>query len=75
MRFSGLSRRGLQLSQTGTKSLGYATDEDDMNQMEEHELHSGLIVKIAKKAKLLLLKPRKSLPDEVSSVLGGREVS
>ena len=30
----------------GMKSLGYAPDEDDMNQMEEHEFYGGLILKI-----------------------------
>ena len=30
----------------GMKSLGYAPDEEDMNQMEEHEYYSGLIIKI-----------------------------
>ena len=30
----------------GTKSLGYAPDEEDMSQMEEHEYYSGLIIKI-----------------------------
>ena len=33
----------------GTKSLGYAPDEEDMSQMEEHEYYSGLIVKIGAK--------------------------
>ena len=28
------------------KSLGYAPDEEDMSQMEEHEVYSGLIIKI-----------------------------
>ena len=28
------------------KSLGYAPDEEDMNQMEEHEFYSSLIIKI-----------------------------
>ena len=28
------------------KSLGYAPDEEDMSQMEEHEYYSGLIIKI-----------------------------
>ena len=28
------------------KSLGYASDEEDMSQMEEHEYYSGLIIKI-----------------------------
>ena len=30
----------------GLKSLGYAPDEEDMSQMEEHEFYSGLIIKI-----------------------------
>ena len=30
----------------GMKGLGYAPDEEDMSQMEEHEYYSGLIVKI-----------------------------
>ena len=30
----------------GMKSLGYAPDEEDMSQMEEHEFSSGLIIKI-----------------------------
>ena len=30
----------------GMKSLGYAPDEEDMSQMEEHEFYSGLIIKI-----------------------------
>ena len=30
----------------GMKSLGYAPDEDDMSQTEEHEFYSGLIIKI-----------------------------
>ena len=30
----------------GMKSLGYAPDEEDMSQMEEHEFYSGLITKI-----------------------------
>ena len=30
----------------GMKSLGYAPDEEDMSQMEEHELYSGSIIKI-----------------------------
>ena len=30
----------------GTKSLGYAPDEEDMSQMEEHKYYSGLIIKI-----------------------------
>ena len=30
----------------GMKSLGYAPDEEDMSQMEEHEYYSGLIIKI-----------------------------
>ena len=30
----------------GMKSLGYAPDEEDMNQMEEHKFYSGLIIKI-----------------------------
>ena len=30
----------------GIKSLGYASDEGDMSQMEEHEFYSGLIIKI-----------------------------
>ena len=30
----------------GMKSLGYASDEEDMSQMEEHEFYSGLIIKI-----------------------------
>ena len=29
----------------GMKSLGYAPDEEDMSQMEEHEFYSGLIIK------------------------------
>ena len=28
------------------KSLGYASDEEHMSQMEEHEYYSGLIIKI-----------------------------
>ena len=31
----------------GMKSLGYAPDEEDMSQMEEHEFYSGLIIKIS----------------------------
>ena len=34
------------LVKQGIKSLGYTPDEDDMNQREEHELYSGLIIKI-----------------------------
>ena len=30
----------------GMKSLGYAPEEEDMSQMEEHEYYSGLIIKI-----------------------------
>ena len=30
----------------GMKSLGYAPDEEDMSQMEEHEYYKGLIIKI-----------------------------
>ena len=30
----------------GMKSLGYAPDEDDMSQTEEHEFYSGFIIKI-----------------------------
>ena len=30
----------------GMKSLGYALNEEDMSQMEEHEFYSGLIIKI-----------------------------
>ena len=30
----------------GMKSLGYAPDEEDMSQMEEHEFYSGLIIKL-----------------------------
>ena len=30
----------------GMKSLGYAPDEEDMSQMEEHEFYNGLIIKI-----------------------------
>ena len=30
----------------GMKSLGYASDEEDMSKMEEHEFYSGLIIKI-----------------------------
>ena len=30
----------------GMKSLGYAPDEEDMSQIEEHEFYSGLIIKI-----------------------------
>ena len=30
----------------GMKSLGYALDEEDMSQTEEHEIYSGLIIKI-----------------------------
>ena len=30
----------------GMKSLGYATDEEDMSKTEEHEFYSGLIIKI-----------------------------
>ena len=30
----------------GMKSLGYAPDEEDMSQMEEHEYYSDLIIKI-----------------------------
>ena len=30
----------------GMKSLGYASDEEDMNPMEEHDFYSGLIIKI-----------------------------
>ena len=30
----------------GMKSLGYAPDEEDISQMEEHEFYSGLIIKI-----------------------------
>ena len=30
----------------GMKSLGYAPDEEDMSQMEEHEYYNGLIIKI-----------------------------
>ena len=30
----------------GMKSLGYASDEEDMSQMEEHEFYSGVIIKI-----------------------------
>ena len=30
----------------GIKSLGYAPDEEDMSQTEEHEFYSGLIIKI-----------------------------
>ena len=33
----------------GMKSLGYAPDEEDMSQMEEHEYYSGLIIKIGAK--------------------------
>ena len=29
----------------GMKSLGYAPDDEDMSQTEEHEFHSGLINK------------------------------
>ena len=30
----------------GMKSLGYAPEEEDMDQTEEHEFYSGLIIKI-----------------------------
>ena len=30
----------------GMKSLGYAPEDEDMNQTEEHEFYSGLIIKI-----------------------------
>ena len=30
----------------GMKSLGYAPEEEDMNQTEKHEFYSGLIIKI-----------------------------
>ena len=30
----------------GMKCLGYAPDEEDMSQMEEHEFYSGLFIKI-----------------------------
>ena len=30
----------------GMKTLGYALEEEDMNQTEEHEFYSGLIIKI-----------------------------
>ena len=30
----------------GMKSLGYAPEEEDMSQTEEHEFYSGLIIKI-----------------------------
>ena len=33
----------------GKKSLGYASDEEDMSQMEEYEFYSKLIIKIAAK--------------------------
>ena len=31
----------------GVKTSGYTPDEEDMNQLEEHEFYSGLIIKIA----------------------------
>ena len=34
------------MDKQGMKSLGYAPDEEDMSQMEEHEYYSGLIIKI-----------------------------
>ena len=41
---SGSSCDGLH--DVGMKSLGYAPDEENMSQMEEHEFYSGLIIKI-----------------------------
>ena len=31
----------------GVKTSGYTPDEEDKNQLEEHEIYSGLIIKIA----------------------------
>ena len=34
------------MGKQGIKSLGYASDKEDMSQTEEHEFYSGLIIKI-----------------------------
>ena len=52
------------------KSLGYAPDEEDMSQTEEHEFHSDLIIKIGGR---LLLQSRGPFQDGLSVVLGSRE--
>ena len=37
---------GCTIYKQGLKSLGYASDEEDMSQTEEHEFYSGFIIKI-----------------------------
>ena len=46
LRISGSSHGRLHAYKHGMKSLGYAPDEEDMSQTEEHEFYSGLIIKI-----------------------------
>ena len=52
----------------GMKSFGYAPDEEDMSQMEEHEFYSGLIIKIGARCFFCNQEP---LQDGLSVVLGG----
>ena len=44
--FSGSSCGGLHDIQSGHEGLGIAPEEEDINQTEEHEFYSGLIIKI-----------------------------
>ena len=50
------------------KSLGYALEEEDMNQTETHEFYSGLIIKIGARCFFLFW-------EALSFVLGGSEES
>ena len=53
----------------GMKSLGYATEEEDLHQTEEHEFYSGLIIKV------LFLQSRRPFQKGLSLILGGGEES
>ena len=50
----------------GMKSLGYAPDEEDMSQMEEHEFYSDY----QNRCEMLLLQSRGALQDGLYIVLG-----
>ena len=57
----------------GMKGLGYAPEEEDINQTEEHQFYSGLIIKIG--ARCFLLQSRRPFQNGLSFVLGGGEES
>ena len=52
----------------GMKSLHYAPDEDNMDQMEEHEFYSGLIIKVS--ARFLFSAARKVISEWIVLCFG-----